>query len=97
VLALTSRLTRLGWKALDRIDYAVTLARCWVLDRICGPEPATPADKQREAEQGRLRGAFPTIGLDGTIAVDGNAHVEPGAMGSAQISDPNNAEIGGAG
>jgi hypothetical protein len=88
VLELTSRLARLVWKALDRVDYALTLARCWVVDRIYGLEPPTPADIQREAEHERLREAFPTIGLDGTIAVDGKAQVEPGAVGFAQVSDP---------
>jgi hypothetical protein len=48
---LTCRLARLFWEALDRVDYAVTDVKCWAVDRIYGPEPPTPADKQREAEQ----------------------------------------------
>jgi hypothetical protein len=50
VLELMSRPARLFWEALDRVDYAVTLARCWVVDLIYGPEPPTLADKQREAD-----------------------------------------------
>ena len=87
---MTSRLIRLFWEAADRVDYAVTLARCWAVDRVWGPEPPTPADKQREAEHERLREAFPMIGLDGMIAVDGElpTNVEPGAAGAAQVSNP---------
>jgi hypothetical protein len=65
-----NHLARLFWEALDRVDYAVTLARCWAVDLIYGPEPPTLADKQREADYERLRKAFPFINLDGTIAVD---------------------------
>ena len=86
---MTGRLARLFWEALDGIDYAVTLARCWVVDLLYGPEPPTIADKQREAEHERLREASPVIDLEGTIPVDGNPHVEAEAMRSAQISDPN--------
>jgi hypothetical protein len=62
-----SRLVRLFWEALD---HAVTLARCWAVDLIYGPEPPTLADRQREADYERLRTAFPFIDLDGTMAVD---------------------------
>jgi hypothetical protein len=35
-----------------------------ILDWIYGPEPPTSADRQREADKGRLQRAFPAIGLD---------------------------------
>jgi hypothetical protein len=90
VLELTSRLARLFWEALDRIEYALTLARCWAVDRIYGPEPATAADKQREAEYEKLRETFPMIGLDRTIAVTGELqkHVGAESIGPAQVSNP---------
>jgi hypothetical protein len=90
VLDLISCVTRLFWEAVDRVDYAVTLARCWAVDQIYGPEPPTPADLKREAEHEELREAFPMIDLAETIEVDGKprAHVEPGAVGPAQVSDP---------
>jgi hypothetical protein len=90
VLELTSSLAGLFWEALDRVDYSITLVRCWAVGRIYGPEPPTPADKQREAEHERVRGALPMIGLDGTITVDEKlpTHMETGAMGPAQVSDP---------
>jgi hypothetical protein len=89
VLELTSQLARLFWEMLDPVDYAVTLVRCWAVDRIYGPEPSTSADKQREAEHKRLSEAFPIIDLAGTIEVDGKprTHREPGAVGRAQVSD----------
>jgi hypothetical protein len=52
-------------RALDRLDYLTTLARLRVLDWICGPEPLTPADEQREREHDRLRKAFPKVDIDG--------------------------------
>jgi hypothetical protein len=90
MLELTNRPARLFWKALDRIDYAVTLVRCWVVDSIYGPEPATPADLKREAEHERLREAFPVIGLAGTIEAGGEqrTHTEIEAIGAGEVSDP---------
>ena len=38
---------------IDRIAGAATLAWLSLLDRICGPEPPTPADEKREANQQR--------------------------------------------
>jgi hypothetical protein len=73
---LFHRLARLFWEALDRVDYVVMLARCQVADLIYGPEPPTPADKQREAEHERLRTAFPFIDFDGTMAVDGERRAQ---------------------
>jgi hypothetical protein len=50
--------------AVDRIEYAVMSVRLAILDWICGPEPTTPADRQREADKDRLQRAFPTMDLD---------------------------------
>jgi hypothetical protein len=61
-----SHLARLFWEELDRVDYAVTLARCWAVDLIYGPEPPTLADKQREDEHERLQKAFPVVDFDET-------------------------------
>jgi hypothetical protein len=49
---------------VDRIEYAVMSVRLAILDWICGPEPTTSADRQREADKDRLQRAFPTIDLD---------------------------------
>jgi hypothetical protein len=50
--------------AVDRIEYAVMSVRLAILDWICGPEPTTSADRQREADKDRLQRAFPAIDLD---------------------------------
>ena len=50
-------------RALDRMDYLITLGRLRVLDWVCGPEPLTPADEWRERD--RLREAFREIDIDG--------------------------------
>jgi hypothetical protein len=50
--------------AVDRIEYAVMSVRLAILDWICGPEPTTSADRQREADKDRLQDAFPAIDLD---------------------------------
>jgi hypothetical protein len=73
VLELISRLGRLFWEVLDRVDYAIMLARCWAVDRICGPEPPTWADRQREAYHERLRKAFPVAAVDGTTEADNSS------------------------
>jgi hypothetical protein len=98
VLELTSRLARLFWEALDRVDYAVTYVKCWAVDLIYGPEPPTSADKQREAEHARLKEAFPAIGLNGTVTADGElpATAETGAIGAARVSDPTPPRAGAA-
>jgi hypothetical protein len=51
-------------RILDRVDYLITSARLRVLDWICGPEPPTAADRQRERDRDRLRKAFPKIDFD---------------------------------
>jgi hypothetical protein len=38
-------LFRLYWLAIDRLAGAVELARCWIVDRLCGPFPETPTDR----------------------------------------------------
>ena len=52
-------------RALDHLDYLITLARLRVLDWVCGPAPRTPADEERERERDRLRKAFPKVDIDG--------------------------------
>jgi hypothetical protein len=91
VLKLTSRLARLFWKALDRVDYAVTYVKCWAVDLIYGPEPPTLDDKQREADHERLRKAFPIIDPDRAIAVDGKPQVdgETSGVGHPLVSAAN--------
>jgi hypothetical protein len=49
---------------VDRIEYAAMSVKFAILDWIYGPEPPTSADRQREADKGRLQRAFPAIGLD---------------------------------
>jgi hypothetical protein len=36
------RLSRLFWRAVDPIMNVVELAKCWAVDRLCGPFPETP-------------------------------------------------------
>ena len=50
--------------AVDRIEYAAMSVRLAILDWICGPEPITSADRQREADKDRLQRAFPAFDLD---------------------------------
>jgi hypothetical protein len=53
---------RFWWRALDPVcDYFVVM-RLRVFDRICGPEPPTPADLKRDADYERLVRAFPVAG-----------------------------------
>jgi hypothetical protein len=55
-MAVHHHIARLFWQGLDRIAGAVTLAWLSLLARICGPEPPTPADEKREADQARRQG-----------------------------------------
>jgi hypothetical protein len=55
------RLERLFWRVADQLDYLVTLASLRVLDAVCGPEPETPADRQRQRDRERIKRAFPEI------------------------------------
>jgi hypothetical protein len=52
---------RLFWRALDWLDYWLTLARLRILDALTGPEPETPADQQRKRDRERMERAFPKI------------------------------------
>jgi hypothetical protein len=67
---MRSKITEMGtlprfWsRVIDRIEYAVTSVRLAIRDRIWGPEPATLADRQREAQKEKLQRAFPAIDLD---------------------------------
>jgi hypothetical protein len=38
--------------------------RLAIVDKICGPEPPTEADRQREAQKEELHRAFPAIDID---------------------------------
>jgi hypothetical protein len=49
---------RLWWRAIDRVCYCAVLLRLTILDRICEPEPPTPADLKREAAHDLPRPAF---------------------------------------
>jgi hypothetical protein len=40
-------LTRLFWRALDRLDYWLTQAALSPADAVCAPEPETTADRKR--------------------------------------------------
>jgi hypothetical protein len=56
------------WRRLgDQIAHRTTLACLWVLDRVAGPEPPSKADIERERLRARLRRAFPSFDIDGTI------------------------------
>jgi hypothetical protein len=46
-------------RALDHLDYVITYTRLRFFDWICGPEPPTPADEQRESDHERLRKSIP--------------------------------------
>jgi hypothetical protein len=54
VLELISHLAHIFWEALDRINYAVGVVRCWAVDLIYRPVTPTPADGEREADHERL-------------------------------------------
>jgi len=51
---------RLFSRLFDAVDYAIISAQL-LIDGISGPEPPTPADRQREIEKERLPRAFPSI------------------------------------
>ena len=55
------RLGRLFWRVADAADYLLTLAWLRLLDALAGPLPETPADRQRDRDQERLRRTFPEI------------------------------------
>jgi len=51
----------LYWRALDGVDYWLTLAGLRILDALAGPLPETTADQRRERERERLERVFPEI------------------------------------
>lgn len=53
---------RLWWRAIDRVCGFFVLIRLSIHDRIDGPEPPTPADLQRDADQERLARTLPLVG-----------------------------------
>jgi hypothetical protein len=59
---LLETVRRLWWRAFDRMCGCFWSLRLSLFDRIHGPEPATPADVQREADHERLVRAFPMAG-----------------------------------
>ncbi len=63
---MSTRFVSLFWRILDRVDHAIMSVRLRILDWICGPEPPTRADRQREQAHERLQRAFPEIDIDGT-------------------------------
>jgi hypothetical protein len=56
-----TRLGRLLLRVADDLDYLLTLVRLRILDALAGPEPETPADRQRKRDRERIEKAFPTI------------------------------------
>ena len=42
---------RLFWRVADELDYLLTLARLRILDALTGPEPETPAGRQRQRDR----------------------------------------------
>ena len=67
-------LPRLFWRALDRVDYWLMLARLRILDALAGPLPETPANQHRQRDHEKIERAFPKI------------HEEPG--GIVEDNDP---------
>jgi hypothetical protein len=51
----------LFWRVADALDYLLTLVRLRALDALAGPEPETPADRQRERDRERIERAFPRL------------------------------------
>jgi hypothetical protein len=47
------QLRRLFWRAVDELDYLLTLTRLRILDALGGPEPETPSDQQRARADGK--------------------------------------------
>jgi hypothetical protein len=43
---------------LDHLEHLLTLARLRILDAACGPEPETPADRQRQRDREKIERAF---------------------------------------
>jgi hypothetical protein len=52
---------RLFWRVVDELDYLLTLLRLRILGALAGPEPETPADRQRARYRERIERVFPEI------------------------------------
>ena len=50
---------RCFWRLLDALDCWVTNATLSLVDAVCGPEPETVADRQRNRDREQLQKAFP--------------------------------------
>jgi hypothetical protein len=48
-------------RAVDGLDYCLTLVRLLTLDVLAGPEPETPGDQQRRTAWERMEQAFPEL------------------------------------
>jgi hypothetical protein len=51
---------RLKWRLMDRVDYALTSVRLWIIDRFLGPGPPTDADRKREGDRSVFGRRFPS-------------------------------------
>jgi hypothetical protein len=51
----------LFWRALDRMDYWLTLAELRILDALAGSLPETPADRQRQRDRERMERPRSTV------------------------------------
>jgi len=38
------------WWIIDRVEYGVAATKLAIVDKMCGPEPATWADQRRERD-----------------------------------------------
>jgi hypothetical protein len=56
---LETRLGRIFWSIVDRLDYVLTLVRLRILDAVAGPEPEMPADQKREKDREQIEREFP--------------------------------------
>jgi hypothetical protein len=52
---------RLCWRAVDHLDYALTLARLRILDVLTGPQPRRPKTSRGSGIENQLEKAFPEI------------------------------------
>ena len=55
---MSGPLARFFWLVVDELDYWLTLARLRIVDSVCGPEPETPADRQRNLDREELERAL---------------------------------------
>jgi hypothetical protein len=55
------RFVRLLLRIVDAVANAIMSARLRIVDWIYGPEPPTPADRQRETEKGGYSALLPRL------------------------------------